>query len=470
MHVLLLSGLCGVACAGLERSGRFRAIHDSDPARASGSGMLPIDTIDVHSMNHSSIYTLLTPRLGIMLPLGFASGLPLALTGATLQAWLTEAGLDLTTIGLFAYVGLPYTLKFLWAPVMDRIVPPWLGRRRGWMVVTQTGLALALALMAMIGPSSGAQIFAALALGVAFLSASQDIVYDAYRTDVLKPEERGLGAATWVMGYRIAMIASGSLALILASRMGWSVAYLCMAGLMALGVLTIFLSPEPEDAQAAPKSMAEAVWGPLTEFLSRPMAVALLALIVLYKLGDAFAGALTTSFLLRGMQFSSEDIGVVRAFGIGATILGAFIGGGLLPRMGLFRALFLFGVLQALSNLSFLWLAWVGKSYPVMAVAVGVENLTGGMGTAAFVALVMSLCNHRYTATQFALLSSVEALGRVFLGWPAAKLVGVAGWGPFFFVTFLAALPGLWLLWYLRKPVADHAEANVGRGEAEVSC
>ena len=266
------------------------------------------------------------------------------------------------------------------------------------------------------------------------------------------------------------MIASGSLALILASRMGWSVAYLCMAGLMALGVLTIFLSPEPEDAQAAPKSMAEAVWGPLTEFLSRPMAVALLALIVLYKLGDAFAGALTTSFLLRGMQFSSEDIGVVRAFGIGATILGAFIGGGLLPRMGLFRALFLFGVLQALSNLSFLWLAWVGKSYPVMAVAVGVENLTGGMGTAAFVALVMSLCNHRYTATQFALLSSVEALGRVFLGWPAAKLVGVAGWGPFFFVTFLAALPGLWLLWYLRKPVADHAEANVGRGEAEVSC
>jgi len=411
-------------------------------------------------MNQSSLRAYVTPRLGIMLPLGFASGLPLALTGGTLQAWLTEAGLDLTTIGLFAYVGLPYTLKFLWAPVMDRIVPPWLGRRRGWMIVTQSGLALALAVMALIGPAGGAQLFAALALLVAFLSASQDIVFDAYRTDILKPEERGLGAATWVMGYRIAMIASGSLALILASRLNWSAAYLCMAALMALGVVTILLSPEPEDAQAAPQSMAEAVWGPLTEFLSRPMAVALLGLIVLYKLGDAFAGALTTSFLLRGMQFSSEEIGVVRAFGMGATILGAFIGGGLMPRLGLFRSLFVFGVLQAVSNLSFMWLAWAGKNYAVMAFAVGAENLTGGMGTAAFVALVMSLCNHRYTATQFALLSSVEALGRVFLGWPAAKLVGAAGWGPFFFVTFLAALPGLWLLWHLRKPVAQHAEVS----------
>ncbi len=421
-------------------------------------------------MNRATLRAVLTPRLGIMLPLGFASGLPLALTGGTLQAWLTEAGLDLTTIGLFAYVGLPYTLKFIWAPVMDRIVPPWLGHRRGWMIVTQTGLALALTLMAFIGPGSGAQIFAALALGVAFLSASQDIVFDAYRTDLLKPDERGLGAATWVMGYRIAMMASGSLALIVAARLGWSSAYLCMAGLMALGIVTILTIPEPEATRAAPQSMAEAVWGPLSEFLSRPMALALLGLIVLYKLGDAFAGALTTSFLLRGMAFSSEDIGLVRAFGIGATILGAFIGGGLMPQLGLFRSLMVFGLLQALSNLSFLWLAWAGKSYAVMAFAVGFENLTGGMGTAAFVALVMSLCNHRYTATQFALLSSVEALGRVFLGWPAAKLVGIAGWGAFFFVTFLAALPGLWLLWYLRKPVADHTEMNVGRGEIEASC
>jgi PAT family beta-lactamase induction signal transducer AmpG len=243
-----------------------------------------------------------------------------------------------------------------------------------------------------------------------------------------------------------------------------------MAGLMLLGIVTILMIPEPEAARAAPQSMKEAVWGPLSEFLSRPMAGALLGLIVLYKLGDAFAGALTTSFLLRGMEFSSEDIGLVRAFGIGATILGAFIGGGLMPQLGLFRSLLMFGLLQALSNLSFLWLAWAGKSYAVMAFAVGFENLTGGMGTAAFVALVMSLCNHRYTATQFALLSSVEALGRVFLGWPAAKLVGLAGWGPFFFVTFLAALPGLWLLWFLRKPVTQHAEMNEGKSEVSLSC
>ncbi len=413
-------------------------------------------------MSAATLRSLWSPRLGFMLPLGFASGLPLALTGGTLQAWLTEAGLDLATIGLFAYVGLPYTVKFIWAPVMDRLVPPWLGRRRGWMILTQFGLALALAAMALLGPSAGAQVFAGLALGVAFLSASQDIVFDAYRTDLLKPDERGLGAATWVMGYRLAMITSGSLALILAARMGWPASYLCMAGLMLLGLMTILIAPEPEQAHEGPRSMQEAVWGPLQEFLNRPMAGALLALIVLYKLGDAFAGALTTSFLLRGMEFSSEDIGVIRALGIGATILGAFIGGSLMPQLGLFRSLFVFGVLQAVSNLSFMWLAWVGKSYAVMAFAVGFENLTGGMGTVAFVALVMSLCDHRYTATQFALLSSVEALGRVFLGWPAAKLVGAMGWGPFFFVTFLAAVPGLWLLWHLRRPV----EARAVTGEA----
>jgi PAT family beta-lactamase induction signal transducer AmpG len=390
-----------------------------------------------------------------MLPLGFASGLPLALTGGTLQAWLTMANVELATIGLFAYVGLPYTLKFMWAPVMDRLVPPWLGRRRGWMIVTQLGLAGSLTAMAFTGPTVMPHVFAAIALGVAFVSASQDIVFDAYRTDLLKPEERGLGVATWVMGYRLAMIVSGSVALVLADRVGWSATYLCMAGLMLLGTVTILISPEPAEAQQGPRSMQEAVVGPLKEFFARPMALALLALIVLYKLGDAFAGSLTTPFLIRGLDFSSTDVGVIRAFGLGSTILGAFIGGMLMPRLGLFRSLLIFGVLQALSNLSFLILFWVGKNYAAMAFAVGFENLTGGMGTAAFVSLVMSLCDHRYTATQFALLSSVEAVGRVFLGWPAAKLVGSVGWGMFFFVTFLSALPGLWLLWHLRKPVED---------------
>jgi PAT family beta-lactamase induction signal transducer AmpG len=417
-------------------------------------------------MNAVTIRSLLTPRLGVMLPLGFASGLPLALTGGTLQAWLTMANVELATIGLFAYVGLPYTLKFMWAPVMDRWVPPWLGRRRGWMIVTQLGLAGFLTAMALTGPTAMPHVFAAIALGVAFVSASQDIVFDAYRTDVLKPDERGLGVATWVMGYRLAMIMSGSVALVLADQVGWSMTYLCMAALMVLGTVTIFTSPEPAGAQQGPKTMQEAVVGPLKEFFARPMAFALLALIVLYKLGDAFAGALTTPFLIRGLEFSSTDVGVMRAFGLGSTILGAFIGGMLMPRLGLFRSLLVFGVLQALSNLSFLVLFWVGKNYAAMAFAVGFENLTGGMGTAAFVSLVMSLCDHRYTATQFALLSSVESIGRVFLGWPAAKLVGSVGWGMFFLVTFLSALPGLWLLWHLRKPVEEKISPHGAGAEA----
>jgi PAT family beta-lactamase induction signal transducer AmpG len=413
-------------------------------------------------MSAATIRSLLTPRLGVMLPLGFASGLPLALTGGTLQAWLTMANVELATIGLFAYVGLPYTLKFLWAPIMDRLVPPWLGRRRGWMIVTQLSLAASLTLMALTGPTPMPHVFAAIALGVAFVSASQDIVFDAYRTDLLSPNERGLGVATWVMGYRLAMIVSGSVALVLADRVGWSTTYLCMAALMLLGSLTILLSPEPIESQRGPRSMQEAVVGPLKEFFARPMAIALLALIVFYKLGDAFAGALTTPFLIRGLEFSSTDVGAIRAFGLGSTILGAFIGGVVMPRLGLFRSLLTFGVLQALSNLSFLLLFWAGKNYAVMAFAVGFENLTGGMGTAAFVSLVMSLCDHRYTATQFALLSSVEAVGRVFLGWPAAKLVGSVGWGMFFFVTFVAALPGLWLLWRLRKPVESKIAPETG--------
>ena len=269
----------------------------------------------------------LTPRLGVMLPLGFASGLPLALTGGTLQAWLTMANVELATIGLFAYVGLPYTVKFLWAPIMDRIVPPWLGRRRGWMIVTQLGLVAAVTTMALTGPTVMPHVFAAIALGVAFVSASQDIVFDAYRTDVLKPDERGLGVAIWVMGYRLAMIVSGSVALILADRIGWTNTYLCLAGVMLLGIVTIMISPDPTDAPQAPRSMNEAVWGPLREFFSRPMALALLSLIVLYKIGDAFAGALTTPFLMRGLDFSSTDVGVIRAFGLGSTILGVFIGG-----------------------------------------------------------------------------------------------------------------------------------------------
>ena len=399
-------------------------------------------------------------RIMIMFPLGFASGLPLALTAGTLQAWLTVVGLDLKTIGIFTLVGLPYTLKFLWAPLMDRIVPPWLGRRRGWMLITQLGVALGLAMMGLVGPGERPELLGVLALVIAFLSASLDIVFDAYRTDLLLRPERGFGAAVWVNGYRIALLLASAGALVLADHIGWRQTYLLLAAVMATGVITIFLSPEPSESGIPPTSMAEAVGGPLKELFSRPGVFGLLALIICYKVGDAFAASLQTAFLIGGMGFSVSDVGYVKGIGLAATLIGALAGGLAMAKLGLVRSLLVFGILQALSNLGFMWLAWIGKSYVALTTSIAVENLTGGMGTAAFVALVMSLCNHRYTATQFALLSSLEAVGRVFTGRPSAELVGMVGWAQFFFFSFLIALPGVWLVWALRRRLQQDIDTD----------
>src|SRR5215469_12525738 len=372
----------------------------------------------------SLVQILANRRIGIMLPLGFASGLPLALTAGTLQAWLTVVGIDLRTIGIFTLVGLPYTVKFLWAPVMDRVTLPWLGRRRGWMLVTQLGVAMGLALMAWIGPSDRPDLLGLLAVLVAFLSASLDIVFDAYRTDVLRPEERGFGAAVWVNGYRFALLLASAGALVLADRLGWQNTYLLLAALMATGAVTILVSPEPLDTRGAPASLGEAIGGPLKELFTRPGVFGLLTLIVLYKIGDAVAASLQTAFLIGSVGFSISDVGYVKGIGLAATLIGALAGGIAMARLG--------------------------KSYTALTTSIVVENLTGGMGTAAFVALIMSLCDHRYTATQFALLSSLEALGRVFSGRPSAELVAMVGWIQFFFLSFLVALPGVWLVWALR--------------------
>lgn len=393
-------------------------------------------------------------RLAVMFPLGFLSGLPLALTAGTLQAWLTVEGVDLKTIGIFTLVGLPYTLKFLWAPVIDRLVPPWLGRRRGWMLMTQLCVALGLVLMASTSPRYQPELLAAFALLVAFLSASLDIVFDAYRTDTLEPQERGFGAAVWVNGYRIALLVAGAGALVVADVVGWQMTYLLLAVIMLAGAIAIFLSPEPGRIAAAPQTMAEAVGAPLKEFFARPHALGFLGVIVLYKLGDAFASALQTAFLIGELGFSSGEVGYVKGLGILATLLGALGGGLLMARVGLVQSLLTFGVLQAISNLGFVVLAWAGKSSALLVAAVLIENVTGGMGTAAFVALVMSLCDPRYTATQFALLSSLEALGRVFAGRPSADLVALVGWAQFFLLTFVVALPGLWAVWLVRERIS----------------
>lgn len=395
-------------------------------------------------------------RIGAMLLLGFASGLPLALTSGTLQAWMTVEGLDLKTIGLFSLVGQAYIFKFLWAPLMDRYAPPLaLGRRRGWLLLTQLGLALCIAAMAFTSPSQAMWTMALLAVAVAFLSASQDIVFDAYRADLLQQEERGAGAAVSVLGYRLAMLVSGGLALWLADRyLGWQTTYLLMAGLMGIGILASLIAPEPPPATRVPCSLQEAVLGPLRQFFSRGDAWIMLVLIVLYKLGDAFAGSLSTAFLIRGVGFSAGEVGLInKTLGLVATLIGALFGGMLMTRLGLYRALLLFGLLQAVSNFAYWVLAVTPAHLWSMAVAIGVENLCGGMGTAAFVALLMALCDRSFSATQYALLSALAAVGRVYVGPASGYLVEAIGWEPFYLMTVAIALPGLFLLMWQRQSI-----------------
>ena len=405
---------------------------------------------------------ILNRRVVTVLFLGFSSGLPLALSGGTLQAWLTVEGVDIKTIGLFSLVGLPYTLKFLWSPLMDRFVIPILGRRRGWILLCQLGLIGIILGMSVSSPQNALWLLAFLAFCLTFVSASQDVAIDAYRTEVLKERERGFGAGVSVTGYRIAMLVSGALALILSEYLGWRATYMLMALLMSVGVMAVWLGPEPDDSGMPPASIQEAVSGPFTEFFSRSGAWALLALIVLYKLGDAFAGSLTTTFLIRGVHFSVGEVGAInKGMGLASTIIGALFGGILMARLRLYNSLLIFGILQAVSNLSFMVLALVGKNYPLMIFTIAFENLSGGMGTAAFVAFLMALCNHRFTATQFALLSAFASLGRVLVGPLSGILVDGMGWTAFFFSTFIFALPGLILLRVMKLAVkAYEKEGN----------
>jgi PAT family beta-lactamase induction signal transducer AmpG len=402
-------------------------------------------------------------KMLLLLALGFASGLPLALTAGTLQARLAAEGVDIVALGWFALVGQPYTYKFLWSPLMDRYTPPFLGRRRGWLLLTQLALAVAIAFMGTLSAQDSLWLLGATALAVAFLSASQDIVFDALRADWLEADERGAGAAVSVLGYRIAMLVSGALALVLADRwLGWEATYGLMAALMALGMAATWFAVEPEPRGAPPGTLGEAVAKPFAEFFARRGAWALLALVVLYKLGDAFAGNLATAFLLRGPGFSLTEVGAVhKGFGLASTLLGALAGGALMTRLRLYRALLAFGVLQALTNLGFVALAVAGRDYTLMVAVIGLENLAGGMGTAAYVALLMALCDRRFSATQYALLSALSAFGRVYVGPAAGYLVAALGWSEFFLFTFAIALPGVSLVVAMRARI-EALEAQEG--------
>jgi PAT family beta-lactamase induction signal transducer AmpG len=383
--------------------------------------------------------------------LGFASGLPYLLTRDALQAWLTVERVDLTTIGLLGLVGLPYTWKFLWAPLLDRFALPFLGRRRGWLAVFQIGLAIALAVMALQSPSEGTRLIAIVAVVIAFLSASQDVAADAYRTDVLRARETGAGASLFVSGYRAALLVTGALALAAADRWDWPTVYMALAGIMLLGVGATLFAPEPDRPVQPPASFGSAVIGPFRDYFSRlgaGRAVLVLVFILLYRLSDALGQFMTVPFLLQ-VGFTQTEVGAVRGgVGLVAVILGALAGGVLVARAGLNRAIWVAGILGVASNLGYYVLAVVEPTVGALTGAVIVENFCQGLLGASFVAFLMSLCNPSFSATQYALLSSVFALANVVLAAPTGAIAERLGWPGFFLFTIAAGIPGLLMLPY----------------------
>lgn len=403
------------------------------------------------------------PRLLAVLLLSFSSGLPLMLVGSTLQAWYTVAGVSLMTIGVLTMVGQPYVYKFLWAPLMDRYVPFGLGRRLSWVVLMQAALVIGLCLMAFLEPQRHPWVLAWVAFGVAFFSASQDVAVDAYRTDILSYEERGVGAALTTLGYRIAMLVSGALALIMAAYIGWRLTYLIMAAIIFAEIFITFISPKPQNSVHIPQTMSAAVTEPLKEFFKRDGAILIVIFIIIYKLCDAFALALNTPFLIREIGFSLAQIGLIyKIVSLVATILGSLVGGWLMPRLGVYRSLVYFGILQAFSNLSYMSLAIIGKNFTVATLSIFTEYFCSGLSSVAIIVFLMSLCDRRYTATQYAIFSALSAIGRVFVGPGAASMVMHFGWPLFYFLTFLMGFPPILLLWWMKSRVNFSAEQVVG--------
>jgi PAT family beta-lactamase induction signal transducer AmpG len=394
----------------------------------------------------SIIKTLISRRMLVALVMGFACGLPLLLTMSVLQAWMTDAGVDLTVIGMMALVGLPYTLKFLWAPFLDRFTLPFLGRRRGWMLLAQIALTVSIAGLGQSDPTQNPWLLAVAAFLVTFFSSSQDIVVDAYRREDLSDEELGLGSSLYINGYRVGMLLASGGGLIMADHMDFSMVYLILAGCMLPGLLTTLLTPEPETPAGTPRTMREAVVDPLVEYFSRQDALLMLVFILLYKVGDTMASAMTTPFYL-DIGFSKSEIGaVVKLFGFWATIAGGLAGGILMLRLGINRSLWVFGFLQAASTAGFALLANVGYSVTWLSAVIAFENLSSGMGTAAYAAFMASITNKKFTATQYALLTSLMGIPRVFASAPTGFLVKNVGWETFFIACALIAIPGMLLL------------------------
>ena len=385
-------------------------------------------------------------RMAVALIMGYAAGLPLLLTISLLQAWMTKEGVDLTVIGLMALVGLPYTLKFLWAPLMDRFTLPVFGRRRGWLLCCQTLLMLAIILLGQSDPIASPWLVALAALVVAFFSASQDIVIDAYRREDLRDEELGLGSSLYICGYRLGMWLAGGGGFILADHLSFSMVYVIMALCLLPGLLATLLTPEPETPLGKPGTMKEAIVDPFKEYFQRSDALWMLAFILLYKIGDTMAGAMTTPFYL-DIGFSMTEIGaIVKTFGAGAIIAGGLVGGILMLHLGINKSLWLFGVLQAVSTAGFAVLAQMGNSLILLTAVIAFENLSTGMGTAAYAAFMASITNKKFTATQYALLTSLMGIPRVVASAGTGFMAKYMGWTSFFIFCTLIALPGMLML------------------------
>jgi len=397
-------------------------------------------------IRQSTLKVVFSRRMLVAFLMGFSGGLPLLLTLGVLQAWMKEGEVDLTWIGMITLVQIPYTWKFLWAPFLDRFIPPFLGRRRGWLLMSQIALMASIAGLGYSDPVENTRLMIVAAVLVAFFSATQDIVIDAYRREDLPDEELGLGSSMYVYGYRLGMLLASGGGMILADFIPFSQVYFIMALCLLPGLITTLLTPEPKVSVGIPRTMREAVVNPLVDYFSRSGAIWILVFILLYKIGDTMASAITTPFYLE-IGFSKTEIGtVVKFFGTAATLAGAALGGLLLLQLGINRGLWIFGVLQALSTAGFAVLARIGYNISMLSGVIAFENLSSGMGTAAFVAFMASITNKKFTATQYALLTSLMGLPRALASSVTGFMAKNIGWEQFFIGCTLIAIPGMLLL------------------------
>lgn len=397
-------------------------------------------------------------KMLIVFFLGFSSGLPFLLTSGTLKIWLTRENVDISTIGYFSWVGLSYSLKFLWAPFLDRYSFFGLGRRRSWMFLSQVCLMVGIAVLGTLDPQVSLKTMALISILIAFFSATQDIAIDSFRREYLSELEIGMGSSVTQYGGRFAMLLSGGLGVGLVGsgtlNLTWHELYYILAACMAIGLFVTFIAPEPEvNPEDQPHSMRAAVFEPLKEFLSRDKALVILLFVMLFKFGDAMSGAMLTPYYVQ-MGYTNEDIGLIaKSFGLASALVGLFIGGVVIYSIGVLRSLWIFGVLQALSTAAFAMITWTGPEKWALAVTVFFEDISSGMGSAAFVTYLATTTNKKYTATQYAILSSIATLGRNFFSGFSGDLVKVLGWAPFFITCGLLAIPGMIMLFIVSRQI-----------------